>query len=63
MAGVDCGAFVVVDCDAFVVGGPASACLFGVDGCVDFAGDVPSVWRHRPFLWRHPWPTLLGVSP
>ena len=29
-----------VDCGAFMVGGPASAFMSGVDGCVDFAGDV-----------------------
>ena len=29
-----------VDCDALVVGGPVSMCLDGVDGCVDFSGDV-----------------------
>ena len=50
MTGVDCGAFVDVDFDAFVVGGPASAYLGGVDGCVDFAGDVAVGAESRPFL-------------
>ena len=29
-----------VDCRDFVVGGPISASLSSVDGCVDFSGDV-----------------------